>query len=156
MRKKKRGSGEKEGVAPMIQRGTRRIDFIGDDSYERLACADNTARRSRERIPFSLFYRAHSCVNGVGGFFHGDNTVPPVQEGRNNRFCETRACSKCASFAHAIRYTCFMASDADLRSSSRLGARERAVSRRGEFRGESLSAEALRVSTRRLLIRETV
>lgn len=35
-----------------------RIDFIGDDSYERLACADNTARRSRERIPFSLFYRA--------------------------------------------------------------------------------------------------
>ena len=44
-----------------------------------------------------------------GGFFHGDNAVLPVQEGRNNRFCETRACPGSVLLrAHAIHYTCFM------------------------------------------------
>ena len=35
--------------------------------------------------------------------------VLPVQEGRNNRFCETRACLGGVLLrAHAIHYTCFM------------------------------------------------
>lgn len=52
----KRRRRDKERVDP---RTTNKEDraFIVDDSYERLACDDNTARRSKERIPFSLFYR---------------------------------------------------------------------------------------------------
>lgn len=68
--------------------------------------------RGKEYL-LASFIEARSCVNGGGGFFHGDNAV---QEGRNNRYCETRACPEHARNVHAIPYTCFMAFDANLRS----------------------------------------
>lgn len=63
----------------------------------------------RKEYLLASFIGLYSCVNGGGGFFHGDNAVLPVQEGRNNRFCETRACLGSVLLgAHAIHYTCFM------------------------------------------------
>lgn len=95
----------------MIQeRRTRKIGLLSWTILTSGSHAMITLRGGRRKeYLLASFIGLYSCVNGGGGFFHGDNAVLPVQEGRNNRFCETRACLGSVLLrAHAIHYTCFM------------------------------------------------
>lgn len=103
---------EEEGIKKELiqERRTRKIGLLSWTILTSGSHAMITLRGGRRKeYLLASFIGLYSCVNGGGGFFHGDNAVLPVQEGRNNRFCETRACLGSVLLrAHAIHYTCFM------------------------------------------------